>query len=157
LIIIRAAPFVTHIMLRPISSGLSFLATIIHDDRNVPTFSYCQSLTLIESAPGDIGHINGVTIMPLAPNSWLTGFLHTLHGTSGIAANRMAIQVSGAGSDSESNARTLRGKTTTVGVIPSIDDNSSSGDDNSVSDSNVNPNHNNVYPWVAQNPLCRKI
>ncbi len=65
----------THITLRPVSSNVSFLTTIIQDDRNVPTFSYGQSLTLIESALGDAGHIDGVTIMPLALNSWLlTGF-----------------------------------------------------------------------------------
>lgn len=69
----------THITLRPISSGVSFLGTIIQDDRKVPTFSYSQSVTLVEDVLGDVGHIDGVNIMPLALNLWLlTGFLYAL-------------------------------------------------------------------------------
>lgn len=127
-----------HIMLRPVSTSVSFLATIIQDDRNVPTFSYSQSLTLIESELGNAGHIDSVTIIPLTLNSWLlTGFLRTLHGKSGLAVSRTAMKANGTCNDSESDTRTLRSKAAKIGAIHSMEDERSSEDDDDSSDNDV--------------------
>ncbi|KAF2240214.1 hypothetical protein BU26DRAFT_263505 [Trematosphaeria pertusa] len=137
----------TNTSLRRVSAGVSFWATVIQDDRNVPAFSYDESLALIQTALGDAGHIDGTTIMPLALNSWLvTGFLHARRHAPEPAATETATEAVGVCSDSESDSEsdpeeatyTLRNGAAQAGATLSSDE-SPDDDDSGSSDSDVDP------------------
>ncbi len=75
-------------------------------------------------------------------------FLQTLHDTFGLAANQTAMQASD--TDSDSGVMRALWKAAIVGVIPSIDDECSSKDDDGssddgVNDSDVDPSHFGGY------------
>jgi hypothetical protein len=62
----------------------------------VPAFSYDLSIALIERAIGYSRHIEALTILPLALNSWLiTGFLNEQRSTSSLRTDRNATRSSG--------------------------------------------------------------
>ncbi|KAF2452747.1 hypothetical protein BDY21DRAFT_382600 [Lineolata rhizophorae] len=123
-------------MRRQVSAGVSFWAAIIQDDRTAPEFSCDKSMSLIKSTLGDAGHVDGITIMPLALNSWLlTGFLHALHHAAGSTATQMATQATSVSSDSEGESADDSESDSERATHTSSDD-----DDDS-SDGDVDPTH----------------
>ena len=66
------------ISLRPISTGVLFVAATIQTAGDMPKLSCNEPAKLIESALGYTGNVERITIKPLAPaGSWqVSGFLH---------------------------------------------------------------------------------
>ena len=89
--------------------------------------------------------------MPLTLNSWLlTGYLHPhLDAVGSDLDKRAASQVSGFSSDSETDSecdtRMLRSKTLDTGVIPSMDSECSSEDNDGSTDNDTEADHNGSY------------
>jgi hypothetical protein len=131
----------TQMSLRHLPSGESFLAAVIQDDRNVAAFSYDQSMMLIDRTLGDAWQIDCIAVTPLTLNSWLlNGYLHSHCNAVRTDLDRIGTtQASGFSSDletdsdvdSESDTRMLRSKTLDTGIVPLIDNESSSEDDGS--------------------------
>jgi hypothetical protein len=66
----------THMNLRQLESGETFMAAVIQDKRKVAAFAYDQTMVLIKDSIGCGRDIDSLAIMSVSLNSWLlTGFL----------------------------------------------------------------------------------
>jgi hypothetical protein len=119
-----------HSTIRRVLPELSFFTTVIQDNRTVPAFSYDLSMALIERAIGHSGHIEALTILPLALDSWLiTGFLNERRSTFRLGIDRKATRSSGV--PASSSPYSLRKKAVNTTHFRSAHDEQSSDEDSS--------------------------
>ena len=102
-------------------------------------FAYDQSMALIGSTLGDARQVDSITITPLTLNSWLlTGFLRPLRDSEIDSENEFEKESEGdSEGDSEGITQMLRSKAVDTEVIPSMDDEGSSGGDGYSSDTDA--------------------
>jgi len=100
----------------------------------MPPFSCSELVMLVESALGNAGMIDDITIKPLESDSWLvTGFLHSLRDTSQFPASH--IQLSGIYSGgARSSTRSLHSNTASVVAVDSEEGPRSNKEDDDLSD-----------------------